>query len=808
MVPRCVMWTRVGERATCIVSLSATAIPSSNGWRPQVSRMPGYLHKTPARRKTYALPYVPSPLSRSASTDVAMEPTPPKRLPQSTAPSSHSFPRFPDTGDRPYKCQHCGDQFARSDLLSRHVNKCHPNEKPLVTSAPSRRKGSASASRATTSKQACDQCVQSSLPCDGANPCAKCVHRKTRCTYVKFHRQTAPMGPGHPTRPNGDPTASIPSLSNLPSVPASYRLSDAFLLGNGPSTLNPSSIGSSQLYSNHPFNFPNNSQLYGTGTVDPTLARDSFENAAEYSARYRAQAELLSRTGVIPGQAAAAAQSGRGPPIYSDGQQLNNTRYTQQYPLEDFRMPRDVDYGYNVDNKPVQSYSRDDTEAYQEQMANYASGNPFHHVPQFTIDHHQGHERRPSTSDGGSTTSQSQPSSAASSSVHLPLPNDYQHSHLSQSYSPIDSQHQRPHSSSSAQEHGYPSEGEGGFSSAFGLMSLDDPAVLAGLQGTPFFDHVMANGGWGGDGVTPRAGPNGEKEMHMPASTPSGGKELKEMWKQYMRTPLSGLPLGQTTSELLTENGAPRSPRKERGLSRVASLPSVKTPSASASSWDPMRSANGAAAANGNSRMHNNPEDLRSYEQAVIARKVPLTLNLQPKRRRVPTAGGGSSGSDDKSLSASPQHLPPVLGRGSVSTAAHLNLSRPSSSSSTSSLAHAFGDGRQSASPGPLPQDSIMQYADDPSRPSFKRLPSQTLGPEFSKRPMVSMLSAARDESAVDSDGDGAAADGKTMPPPAGMAMKTGLNALGGHHQQRLVDRSRRMSAPTMRDSHGTGFHE
>lgn len=57
-----------------------------------------------------------------------------------------------------------------SDLLSRHVNKCHANEKPLVNTT-TRRKGSASTSRATTSKQACDQCVQSSLPCDGSNPC-------------------------------------------------------------------------------------------------------------------------------------------------------------------------------------------------------------------------------------------------------------------------------------------------------------------------------------------------------------------------------------------------------------------------------------------------------------------------------------------------------------------------------------------------------------------------------------------------------------------------------------------------------------
>lgn len=127
-------------------------------------------------------------------------------------PSTHLPSLHADTGDRPYKCQHCGDQFARrcvvtgifcgtnsqcfwkfssilappfcflppnSDLLSRHVNKCHAAEKPPTTTTPSnRRKGPTAASRATTSKQACDQCVQSSLPCDGCNPC---------CTYLNLH---------------------------------------------------------------------------------------------------------------------------------------------------------------------------------------------------------------------------------------------------------------------------------------------------------------------------------------------------------------------------------------------------------------------------------------------------------------------------------------------------------------------------------------------------------------------------------------------------------------------------------------------
>jgi uncharacterized C2H2 Zn-finger protein len=86
--------------------------------------------------------------------------------------------------------------FPNSDLLSRHVNKCHPNEKPLVSSIPSRRKGTSSASRATTSKQACDQCVQSTLPCDGANPCGQSLG-------------FLPLGFSHIPCPFPQPSASI-----------------------------------------------------------------------------------------------------------------------------------------------------------------------------------------------------------------------------------------------------------------------------------------------------------------------------------------------------------------------------------------------------------------------------------------------------------------------------------------------------------------------------------------------------------------------------------------------------------------------
>ncbi|KAG6905333.1 hypothetical protein DXG01_003389 [Tephrocybe rancida] len=82
------------------------------------------------------------------------------------------------TGDRPYKCQFCPDQFARSDLLSRHVNKCHESEKPPTASTTGRK--NPKAARATTSKQTCDQ-------------------------------QTAPTGPGHP---NGDSPLSASSRNS------------------------------------------------------------------------------------------------------------------------------------------------------------------------------------------------------------------------------------------------------------------------------------------------------------------------------------------------------------------------------------------------------------------------------------------------------------------------------------------------------------------------------------------------------------------------------------------------------------------
>ncbi|KAF8815857.1 hypothetical protein BYT27DRAFT_7190879 [Phlegmacium glaucopus] len=192
-------------------------------------------------------------------------------------------------------------------------------------------------------------------------------------------------------------------------------------------------------------------------------------------------------------------------------------------------------------------------------------------------------------------------------------------------------------------------------------------------------------------------------------------------------------------------------------------------------------------------------EDLRSYEAAVMARKAPTTLNLKvrrPMRGRgrarggggVPDSGTGDKSRDEGSVSASSRNSPGAGGGDTITS---------SDCSSSSSLANAFGTGRrrpshsrdktllasgggrlnssatfgrllfpagssrsaidpikkeESSSPSlssPASSSDFEGEAGDQSdmggpspliggnlpRPSFKRLPSQTLGPDNPKRP-------------------------------------------------------------------------
>jgi hypothetical protein len=351
--------------------------------------------------------------------------------------------------------------------------------------------------------------------------------------------------------------------------------------------------------------------------------------------------------------------------------------------------------------------------------------------------------------------------------VHLPLAPDYPR----QSYS-------RPATADGAVQD------REGFSSAFGLMSLDDPEVLAGFgEGAPFFDNSITHGSgsthnptWG-DGPTPRANPcdaphaNGKKgpqqqqqhqqggqsqgQVSNPPTTSASLKELKEMWKQYMRTPFSGSAQPAATHD----HHSNESPKRERGLSRVASLPSVKTPSAGSAGWsDPMRGQNGSqqqpqtgAGANNVQyavhavypRVHNHTDDLRSYEQAVLARRAPLTLHLAPRRRGNTTQHGPPQPHPPSPPSANTAIAPPL-----VPTSDKGARSSPTESGSGSdrSISVYTDDHANSSRGSPAPGlgggggGGGGLGVEDGSRPTFKRLPSQTLGPEYTKRPATANI--------------------------------------------------------------------
>ena len=351
------------------------------------------------------------------------------------------------------------------------------------------------------------------------------------------------------------------------------------------------------------------------------------------------------------------------------------------------------------------------------------------------------------------------------------------------------------------------------FSSAFGLMSLDDPAVIAGLavDGRPFFDDPsQAYNGQEPDAegnhdglLTTDVGPDNDTPMplkrdaahiqhptihqrpatssgtiSMPcsfaasigtgnSSTPSKDadtRELREFWKEYMRTPLSGPQdvAGNIFGPNMTnsKNPSPATYRRQR----VASMPSTKTPMVERDDLfaehspgfgylpthqpDPRGRENAAAVAQQGptsslrTTLHVK-EDLRSYEAAVMARKAP-TLNLQLRRpTKAKNVNHQSSRGDARNMkdgsSANPQ-----MGYGS----------RPPNSSGfpqSSNMTNAYGEGdniilsfsgnEESVSPSlsssrdtPVDACSTSTSSDVGLRPSFKRLASQTLGPENSKR--------------------------------------------------------------------------
>ncbi|TDL25563.1 hypothetical protein BD410DRAFT_598689 [Rickenella mellea] len=666
------------------------------------------------------------------------------------------------TGDRPYKCQHCGDQFARrravpltyttfhvlttflvsdrfSDLLSRHVNKCHASEKPPTTTTPTRRKGQQgpSSTRATTSKQACDQCVISTLPCDGSNPCSKCVQKKSPCTYVKFQRQTAPSGPGHRH------SQSLDSATSAASLAASIPRPEELFLAPPPINISSMPTAAELFYPAMP------QQTYTFNAPSPTLA--DGDSSPDMRARYRANADFLRRTAMLP----------PGSPIDPNviaGMYANPPDPFTQGLSEEFASPTQ---SHRLDMSPEMQDSHNLFSQYLPVAPqNYVpmpspTADPYNQPgPSYDFEPRRGSLSQISDS---SSASNSACNSAASSSLHLPMVDLTPQLHTADpAQLPFDIDTYAGYNSDSS-GHGLLPPARA-VSSAFGHLSLEDAAVLASLTsdaGAPFFSNTAMK--LPPQDSTPR--PFRDDEV-MRANEM---RELREFWKQYLRTPLTGPPLGATPKA--ENNAAPFGgrPSPKRGLSRVLSLPSVKTP---ADEKNPLyMSRIPHVDEDGILRSAPHTDDLSSYEQAVMARPAPTTLNIAPRKSRSIPPTGTTATSPAMSHQQSAEH-------------------HPGNMPQSNGYSEPIEPRGPPVPPGPAPMipDDNPYGENGPSfRPSFKRLPSQTLESSNSKRPMFRWSEDPIEDTDSDADADAHKNDAyRQMQFP-----------------QALFDRYRRQSAPT-----------
>ena len=167
---------------------------------------------------------------------------------------------------------------------------------------------------------------------DLANP-AKCIQRKYRCTFVKFHRQTAPLGPGHTVRTGTESSLSNPPSPNSISAPSpSSRLhvyhppqlhqsEEDFILGPPPAVV---PTMADALYGATPFTFP---PLYPTNDL-----------SGDYGGKYRAHADLFASTrSGIPASSSTMGSGTLSPNLYDPRAPSSWLGWGQQDPTDAYQ---------------------------------------------------------------------------------------------------------------------------------------------------------------------------------------------------------------------------------------------------------------------------------------------------------------------------------------------------------------------------------------------------------------------------------------------------------------------------------------
>jgi len=235
-----------------------------------------------------------------------------------------------------------------------------------------------------------------------------------------------------------------------------------------------------------------------------------------------------------------------------------------------------------------------------------------------------------------------------------------------------------------------PNAPDGGFTSSFGHMSLEDPAVLAGVSsGVPFFDtnitsqhqpdlhgflpplptQVFDSMTWGASGL----GGEPNSSDVTPGTRDREANQLRELWSAFLRDPTARLnPDGTEVQRLdfstpslhrrsssysgpgkpgnnnsggsgYQQTKTPYMPGPQQPLTGGPSVVAQLEAQAARDQQQRMQQQPKAPQLVAHVASHASPEALKSYEEAVLARKAP-TLKLPP-RLKVRDAANTASGS-------------------------------------------------------------------------------------------------------------------------------------------------------------------
>ncbi|CUA74144.1 C6 transcription factor RegA, putative [Rhizoctonia solani] len=550
------------------------------------------------------------------------------------------------TGDRPYGCATCGDRFARSDLLSRHVNKCHTPGGLTNTT----RKGARNQSAAAEDKKRrpCDECALHSTKCDFARPsCDNCSSRGSKCSYPKTKRQRRNTNPS-PSNASGtlpEHNEDIPPFGFHYQPPES-SITMPPMFDNGMSLPNPAS---------------------STFIGSPEAPSLSFSAATSESADSSSPWNGMDLIGL------------NNMPSNFDGSVFPDPNAPSYTSTHKFQTSMGSPFIYNIE--PQESNQLPLTALHQRSASASYGRHP--------IQHHQRHRSSPSLDGSHPLLNHALLRAQGQQYPSITPTRLYMH-RGSVSASDSGTDYESPARPGTASEYAdFPSpmslvNSESGSTTGIGRsiddMALQDPGAGSLLSMGP----MMVPGIGMGTGLTPA---NESPSRPLMTQRQSTMGDLKAFW-----------------NECLDNQNSSNGETRAHSLSKMTSMPCLKTPMGDATPR--------AAAADPLARLNqqrpqtprvgqNDSKGLEQYRSALNALPAP-SLRMAPKMK---AAVAKQEESEPNNIKSEPSFSAPFA-PGSAQDDAWRSLM-----SSTGSY-----------------------VAESPSRPSYKRLPSQTLGPENSKR--------------------------------------------------------------------------